>query len=78
MRPAVFFAEDGQLQQFVWRRNAPADAIAHEAEKARSFFKNVVDGEFDARVDDWTCDRCSVRIVCPWRMGAVGPGGHPE
>ena len=74
----IFFAEDGELQPFLWRNKTPADAIARETEKARSFFKNVVDGEFDAHVDDWTCDRCSVRIVCPWRIGASGLGDNSE
>jgi ATP-dependent DNA helicase UvrD/PcrA len=78
VRPMVFFAEDGQLQQFLWRKNAPSDAIARETERATSCFRNVVEGEFDARVDDWTCDRCSARIVCPWRIGAAGPADNLE
>ena len=71
VRPIVFYGEDGELQPFRWHHRTAAAAIASETDKAKTYFQNIVDGEFDAHIDDWTCDRCSARIVCPWRMGAA-------
>jgi hypothetical protein len=34
-------------------------------------FEHLVAGVFEGKVDDWKCDRCGLRTLCPWWLGAA-------
>jgi DNA helicase-2/ATP-dependent DNA helicase PcrA len=72
LQPLVFCGEEGELRQFRWNRQRPSEAISREASAARETFAALASGNFQAAPNDWICDHCSCRVVCPWWMGASG------
>lgn len=70
VQPFVFSGSDGEIRPFRWSQRKPDDAIAADAASAKGAFDRLVTGNYDGRVDDWTCDRCSARTLCPWWIGA--------
>jgi len=71
VRPLVFFAEQGEIRSFRWRRGRPDQAIRDDSVRARRAFEGLVTGSFDATISDWMCDGCSCRTICPWWIGAA-------
>lgn len=71
VQPLVFTGGDGQIRPFRWKRGKAADGVSEQASNARRTFERLVAGAFDGKVDDWTCDRCPCRTLCPWWMGAT-------
>jgi superfamily I DNA/RNA helicase len=74
LRPYVFYGESGQLKPFLWRRTKPEAAWTEVVGAARKRFAALMGGTFDAVVQDWRCDRCPSRILCPWWMAVVTEG----
>jgi DNA helicase II / ATP-dependent DNA helicase PcrA len=70
VQPFVFSGSDGEIRPFRWSQRKPDEAIAAEAASAKVAFHGLVTGHYDGRVDDWTCDRCGARTLCPWWLGA--------
>ncbi len=71
LQPLVFCGEEGELRTFRWNRQKPADAIAKEAAAARAALNSLAAGRFEVAPNDWICDRCQGRIVCPFWIGAA-------
>jgi ATP-dependent DNA helicase UvrD/PcrA len=71
IQPWVFFGEGGQLQPFRWSRRKPAETLDAEASNARSIFDQITAGKFIGTANEWSCDRCACRTVCPIWMGAA-------
>jgi hypothetical protein len=70
VQPFVFSGSDGEIRPFRWSQRKPDDAIAADAANAKGAFDRLVMGQLDGKVDDWTCDRCGARTLCPWWIGA--------
>jgi len=71
LRPMLFFGEEARLYPFKWSRNKGEEVIRKRAESARTLFLSLTSGRFHATLDDWVCDRCRCRTICPAWMGAV-------
>jgi hypothetical protein len=70
LRPYVFSAEDGVLYPYQWTRN-PA-SLAQETARLQEHLTALEHGVFRTTVQDWACDRCPVRLACPYWLGALG------
>jgi ATP-dependent DNA helicase UvrD/PcrA len=75
LQPFVFYGEGGALKPFLWRRSKPREGRTEIVEDARQRFAAIMAGTYDALVQDWICDRCACRILCPWWIGAVPTDG---
>jgi hypothetical protein len=71
LQPLVFFGEEGQLLPFRWHHSNAKGAIRTQAGNARSTFQSLNAGIFDGRLDNWICDRCPCRTICPGWIGAI-------
>lgn len=69
LQPRVFSAADGVLYDYLWTRKA-AD-LEKETHHATERFKAFAQGTFETKVSGWMCDRCPVRVSCPYWMGAL-------
>lgn len=63
LMPLVYSAADGRIYRLNW--STRKGSTLSEQEKAASRLDALVAGVFHARVDDWTCDRCTSRLACP-------------
>jgi superfamily I DNA/RNA helicase len=70
VQPLIFFGEGGDLRPFRWSQRKPKETIRKQAESARQTFQRLTSGVFDGTIDDWVCDRCACRTVCPCWIGA--------
>jgi superfamily I DNA/RNA helicase len=70
LRPYVFSAQDGNLYPYQWTSN-PED-FKKEAAHITGQIKALAQGVFTTTVQAWACDRCPVRVVCPYWLGALG------
>jgi hypothetical protein len=78
VRPLLFFGEDGEIGNFKWRKGRPDQARSEQAARARKGFEALSSGHFEATLDDWMCDRCPSRIICPCWIGATdSPATNP-
>jgi hypothetical protein len=75
LEPLVFFGEDGLLCSFQWSRAKPEQAIREQAVSARTIAGALTSGKFHGKLDDWTCDRCPCRTICPAWLGASTTAG---
>jgi DNA helicase II / ATP-dependent DNA helicase PcrA len=71
VRPLVFTGSDGRIRPFRWKRGNAAEGISEQVSSARGTFDRLIAGAFDGKVEDWICDRCACRILCPWWLGAT-------
>lgn len=71
IRPMIFYGGDGKLRSFRWSARKPDDARQQQLREARAVFDAIGSGSFDGIANDWTCDRCACRILCPWWIGAT-------
>jgi len=71
LRPMLFLGEQERLYPFKWSRNKPQETIRKRAEDARELFLSLSSGTFEATLDDWVCDRCRCRTICPAWIGAI-------
>jgi hypothetical protein len=69
LQPWVFSAADGKLYKYKLHRDL--SAMDAKAEAAIAILRSLSQGLFEAEVDEWACDSCSVRIACPHWMGAI-------
>jgi len=76
IRPYVFSAEDGVLYPYLWTRNA--SDFEREADRLAQRYKELAQQTFETTVQEWTCDRCPVRVACPDWLGALGDASHPS
>jgi hypothetical protein len=65
VRPVVFYGEEGALGNFKWRKNKPDEARLDENRRVRKVATALYAGRFEVTIDDWMCDRCPSRIICP-------------
>jgi len=70
IRPMVFYGGDGTLRNFRWSARKPDDARQQQLGEARAALDAIGAGTFDGIANDWICDRCACRILCPWWIGA--------
>jgi superfamily I DNA/RNA helicase len=76
VRPLLFFGEEGQIVSFKWHKHRPDQARHEHATRAQKVFDDLSSGVFEATIDDWTCDRCPSRIICPCWIGAARSPGN--
>jgi hypothetical protein len=69
LQPMVFYGDSGELRHFRWRRNQPQSGIRDQLDETRQSFEALATGQYAGTPNDWTCDRCPCRIVCPAWMG---------
>ena len=74
LQPYVFSAADGVLYPYAWTANA--NELAKETQRLAQQCDDVARGRFAAKVQEWTCNRCPVRVSCPHWLGALA--GEPE
>lgn len=72
LHPYVYSGEDGRFFPYKWSAQKPKETLAKVAEKAHGVFEARSRGEFQATIKDWTCDRCTCRMLCPFWIGATG------
>jgi DNA helicase II / ATP-dependent DNA helicase PcrA len=65
VRPLIFYGEQGDIGKFKWNRNEPEKATRKETLRARKLATALSTGRFEVTIDDWMCDRCPSRIICP-------------
>ncbi|MEE8301310.1 MAG: 3'-5' exonuclease, partial [Candidatus Tectomicrobia bacterium] len=70
LRPYVFSAEDGELYPYQWTRRARD--VEKELERIDQQYQALDQQTFETQVKEWTCNRCPVRLVCPYWLGALG------
>jgi DNA helicase-2/ATP-dependent DNA helicase PcrA len=70
LRPYVFSAADGVLYPYMWASSA--QDIEKETERLAERGKALAQQRFETTVQEWTCDRCPVRLSCPHWLGALG------
>ena len=69
LQPYVFSAEDSILYPYAWTTNATAGD--KEAERIAQQLHGLEQRIFKTTLRQWTCDRCPVRVSCPYWMGAL-------
>ena len=65
VRPIVFLGDEGVLGEFKWHNREPEQARKRENLRARKVASGLSSGRFEVMIDDWMCDRCPSRIICP-------------
>jgi len=71
VEPLVFFGEEGKLCSFHWHERTAQAAISRQAEETHETARLISSGKFRATVQDWVCDRCACRTICPAWIGAA-------
>lgn len=71
VRPLLFFGEEGEIGSFKWHKHTPEQARRGEVVRAQKVLDGLSSGFFEATIDDWKCDRCPSRIICPCWIGAT-------
>lgn len=63
LQPYIFSGEDGAFYEFQWsqKRGSVEDSLEQATNRLRQFANR----QFHHRVNDWKCDRCEARIICP-------------
>jgi hypothetical protein len=69
LQPSVFSAEDGVVYPYRW--SARATDLAKEAERVTARLQALAQGRFETTISEWVCDRCPVRVSCPYWLGAL-------
>jgi hypothetical protein len=67
----AFSGADGMLYRI--KPNIQAAYMEKDADQAISNLRGFAEGHFTAQVEDYKCDKCSVRISCPFWLKAL-PG----
>jgi superfamily I DNA/RNA helicase len=69
LQPWVFSAADGALYQYRWNQRAETmeDDTAAALARLQAFSRR----RFEWRINDYTCEQCPCRIVCPYWIGAL-------
>lgn len=71
LRPRVYSGADGQIYPYKWSHQKPRETLSKVESRARELLDLQSSGVFRATIKDWTCDRCSCRMLCPFWMGAA-------
>jgi DNA helicase-2/ATP-dependent DNA helicase PcrA len=71
LQPMIFVGDEGSFRTLQWHKQKPAQAIKNEAAAARATFVSIQTGMFQTAPNDWMCDHCSCRLVCPLWLGAA-------
>ena len=69
LQPYVFSAEDGVLYPYAWTNRA--QDFDQEAARLTEQRQALAQQRFETVVQSWTCDRCPVRLSCPYWLGAL-------
>lgn len=69
LQPYVYSAEDNTLYPYTWTANAKA--ADKEAARVTQQLNALQQRVFKTTVKQWQCDRCPVRVSCPYWMGAL-------
>lgn len=69
IRPALFSGEDGEFFDFRW--STRKDSLSAEAAKLLGQLDALRCGEFGTKISPYHCDRCPVRVSCPYWAGAL-------
>ena len=75
LQPYVFSAADGVLYPYAWTANS--NALAKETQRLAQQCDDVARGRFATKVQEWTCNRCPVRVSCPHWLGALAEEPEP-
>lgn len=62
--PYVFSGADGRLHLFSWSRRG--DSMEKQYGKATARLQQLSQGRYEEEISEWSCDRCSARISCPY------------
>jgi superfamily I DNA/RNA helicase len=73
VQPRLFFGDQGIIRRFRWSARNAAATNHERAAQARKTFHELASGVFDSSIDDWACDRCACRTICPGWLGAISP-----
>jgi hypothetical protein len=69
LQPYVFSAADEVLYPYQWTANA--NELDKETKRLAQQCDDLAHGRFTANVQEWTCNRCPVRVSCPHWLGAL-------
>jgi hypothetical protein len=75
LQPYVFSAADGRLYPYVWTANS--NELEKETTRLAQQCNNFAQGRFATKVQEWTCNRCPVRVSCPHWLGALSEVPEP-
>lgn len=67
----LFIGQECRLKEVLPSQRSHHTGVTKEISRMRDAMTNLVDGTFEAEVKDWTCDRCRMRVVCPFWIGAL-------
>jgi superfamily I DNA/RNA helicase len=73
VQPRLFFGDQGVIRRFRWSARNAAATNHERAAQARTRFHDLASGVFEGTMDDWICDRCACRTICPGWLGAIPP-----
>ncbi len=62
----LFSVSDSAYYQVKWSRNK--SSMDKRTEKATERFGSLMSGPYLAQPDDWVCQRCAARVVCPLHL----------
>jgi hypothetical protein len=60
---------DEVLYPYQWTANA--NELDKETKRLAQQCDDLAHGRFTAKVQEWTCNRCPVRVSCPHWLGAL-------
>lgn len=69
LQPYVFSAEDGVLYPYAWTNRA--QDFEKEVARLTEQRQALAQQRFVTTIQSWTCDRCPVRLSCPYWLGAL-------
>jgi hypothetical protein len=75
LRPSVFVGPAGRIFPYNWSTRNREDGLRREAAAARASLASQAAGRFEHVVEDFGCDRCGARVVCPVWIGALDGTG---
>jgi hypothetical protein len=70
-QPRVFSGSAGKLINFLWSKDSVS--LSNDVETITEQYDRLVANIFNTKVDPYSCDDCSMRLVCPYWLKAVVP-----
>ncbi|MBL8202584.1 MAG: UvrD-helicase domain-containing protein [Blastocatellia bacterium] len=63
LQPFIFSGEDGALYEFQW--STKRGSVEGALEQATNRLRQFANRQFNHRLNDWKCNRCEMRLICP-------------
>jgi DNA helicase-2/ATP-dependent DNA helicase PcrA len=67
--PRIFSGEDGEVYEYKWSRDK--NSLPKEIDRVLGQLESYSRSEFTTTISPYACDRCRVRVSCPYWTGAL-------